>query len=47
MRTLRLLLWLRWTMFLRTNTGSNRFAAIAMPLLFALVFAPFYVSRPK
>jgi len=43
-KTLRLLLWLRWTMFLRTNAGRNRFTSILMPLLFAFIFAPFYVG---
>lgn len=44
MKTLRLLLWLRWTLFLRTNTGSNRIMSMALPLLMALVFAPFYIG---
>ena len=44
MKTLRLLLWLRWTLFLRANTVSNRIAAFALPALFALLFAPFYLG---
>lgn len=44
MRTLRLLLWLRWMTFLRTNAGSNRFTSILMPLLMLLAFTPFYIG---
>ena len=44
MKTLRLLVWLRWHLFLRANTISNRFASIALPALFALAFAPFYLG---
>ena len=44
MRTLRLLAWLRWTLFLRGHTVANRIGAFVLPLLFALVFAPFYLG---
>lgn len=44
MKTLRLLLWLRWKLFLRATTSGNRFATIALNVLFALVFSPFWVG---
>lgn len=44
MKTFRLLVWLRWHLFLRANTISNRFASIALPFVFALIFAPFYLG---
>lgn len=44
MKTLRLLLWLRWMTFLRTNAGSNRFTSILMPLLMLLAFTPIYIG---
>jgi hypothetical protein len=44
MRTLRLLFWLRWTLFLRGHSVSNRIAAFVLPALFAVAFAPFYLG---
>jgi hypothetical protein len=44
MKTLRLLFWLRWTLFLRSTNVSNRIGAILLPFMFALVLAPFYLG---
>jgi hypothetical protein len=44
MKALRLLLWLRWTLFLRNTSRSSRFGAMALTLLFVLVFAPFWLG---
>ena len=44
MKTLRLLFWLRWTLFLRSTNVTNRIGAALLPFLFALVFAPFYIG---
>jgi len=43
-RTLRLLLWLRWTTFLRATPVANRLGALALNALLALLFAPFWLG---
>lgn len=42
MKTLRLLAWLRWTLFLRATSVSNRWGTIALNLLMGLAFSPFW-----
>lgn len=42
MRTLRLLAWLRWTLFLRASSVSNRWGAIGLNVMLALAFSPFW-----
>lgn len=42
MKALRLLVWLRWTLFLRATSVSNRFGTIALNVLMALAFSPFW-----
>jgi hypothetical protein len=44
MRTLRLLFWLRWRLFLRSTSVSNRFGQIALTALMALAFSPFWLG---
>ena len=44
MRTLRLLIWLRWRIGLNTTTTRGRWAAIGIQTLFALAMAPIYVG---
>ncbi len=40
MKTLRLLLWLRWKLFLRSTSTGNRIAGAAFTLLLLLAFSP-------
>ncbi len=40
MKTLRLLVWLRWKLFLRSTSTSSRIAGIVFPLLLLLAFSP-------
>ena len=42
MKTLRLLLWLRWTLFLRATSVSNRWGTIALNTILVLAFSPFW-----
>ena len=44
MRTLRLLIWLRWRIGINTTTKRGRWAAIGLSTLFALAMAPVYVG---
>ena len=44
MRTLRLLVWLRWRIAINTTSTRGRVAAIAITTLFALAMAPIYVG---
>lgn len=44
MRTVRLLLWLRWKLFLRSGSGSNRWAGAAMVALLAIAFSPAWLG---
>ena len=44
MRTLRLLIWLRWRIGLNTTTRRGRWAAIGISALLALAMAPIYVG---
>ena len=44
MRTLRLLVWLRWRIGINTTTTRGRWAAIGISTLFALAMAPIYVG---
>src|SRR5262249_40663630 len=43
-RTLKLLLWLRWRLALNTTTTRGRWAAIAITVWFALAMAPIYLG---
>jgi hypothetical protein len=43
-RTFRLLLWLRWKLFLRTSSRGNRFANIAITLVMLLAFSPAWLG---
>lgn len=44
MRTLGLLTWLRWTLFLRATPSSNRLGTIALNVLLALAFSPLWLG---
>ena len=44
MRTLRLLIWLRWRVGINTTTTRGRWAAFGISTLFALAMAPLYVG---
>ena len=44
MKTLRLLIWLRWRIGINTTTTRGRWAAIGITTLFALAMAPIYVG---
>ena len=44
MKTLRLLVWLRWRIGINTTTTRGRWAAIGISALFALAMAPIYVG---
>jgi hypothetical protein len=43
-KTLRLLVWLRWRIGINTTTTRGRWAAIGISTLFALAMAPIYVG---
>ena len=44
MRTLRLLVWLRWRLAMNATSSRQRWGAIAIGALMALAFAPIYVG---
>ena len=44
MRTLRLLIWLRWRIALNTTTRRGRWVSVGITVLFALAMAPVYVG---
>ena len=44
MRTLRLLVWLRWKLFLRSTSTGNRIAGAAFTLLLLLAFSPAWLG---
>ena len=44
MTTLRLLLWLRWKLFLRSGTSGSRIGGAALTLLMLVAFAPAWLG---
>ena len=47
MTTLRLLVWLRWKLFLRSTSTANRIAGAAFTLLILLAFSPAWLGGAR